>query len=236
MVAAPGDFCTQLEQLPSRPVIDGKLDCQLPLRTIEPLDWTSATPIPADHLGARLAVAWHPEGIYFYVEVTDSSVSRATSDNPVWCGDSIEVYVDSDGLYPDAPNYDDPGTIQLIAAAPSGASQPVSRDGERYRDGELASPPSWNNTEHGTYFTDSGYVFEAFVTAEDQDLSSFSLAPGDHIGFDIAINVTLTSAGQAPDCDVHYGQYFLTIAQRGCSTMSCQPHDNSAALCSPMLH
>jgi hypothetical protein len=217
-------------------VIDGKLDCGLPLRTITPLDWTSTTPIPSDHQGARLAVAWHPEGLYFYVEVTDSAVARATSSNPVWCGDSVEVYVDSDGSYPDAPAYDDPGTIQLIAAAPSGADQPVSRDGERYRDGDLATPPTWNNTNHGAYFTDTGYVFEAFVTAEDQDLASFSLQPGDHIGFDIAINLTLTSPGQAPDCDAHYGQYYLAIAQRNCSGMDCQPHDNSAALCSPVLH
>jgi hypothetical protein len=109
----------------------------------------------------------------------------------------------------------------------------VNRD-ERYRDGVLLTP-AWNATNHAAYLTATGYVLEAFVTAVDQDLASFSLRSGGHIGFDIAINVTFTSPGQQPDCNAHYGQYYLRIAQRACSDTMCQPHENSSALCSPIL-
>jgi hypothetical protein len=238
-LASNGDYCNVLPHLDQRPVIDGKLDCALPLHSVIPQGWTGLGPIPSDHKGTRAAIAWHEEGVYFYVEVSDSSHFPAAGNQDVWCGDAIEAYVDSDGQFPIAPAYDDPGAIQLISAIPANAAVQSVRGGASYRNGDLATKRPWSTSNHATYFRPDGYVFEAFVTAEDLDLPGWSLRAGDQVGVDISADVSLSAAavaaGQVGDCGTRAGQYFLRIAQQNCTGTTCTPYLNIAGLCTPVL-
>ena len=241
--AAISDYCQQIPRLPADPVVDGQLDCGPPLLDFEPAGWTASSAIPADH-GARVAVAFRPNGLYVYLEIRDSlimpwpAVMGTTTEGP-WCGDGVEIYVDSDGRTPEAPLYDQPGAAQLVASAPSAAS--ATSGGQRYRNRNgQALIASWTSMRYGAYRLpdNSGYSFEAFVEADDLDLANLSWSAGQRIGFDIGINVSVSRypapAGQQIDCGRRLGQYFLRIAPAPCG-QSCLPYLNANAFCKPML-
>jgi predicted small lipoprotein YifL len=244
-VTAVSDYCKEIPLLKSDPRIDGELDCGPPLLDITPRGWTSASAIPAEQV-ARLAVAWRPNGLYVFLEVPDPTrlpwppVVGTTTEGP-WCGDGVEIYVDSDGMNPDEPLYDDPGTVQLIASAPTDMNTPVLSGGQRYRSRtNRALINAWTSTRYGAYPRASGgYTFEAFIKADDLDLLNFSPAAGNTIGFDIGVNVSVSAVppppGQRADCNRRLGQYFLKVASEPCTTESCRPYLNSGAFCKPTL-
>jgi hypothetical protein len=244
-VTAVSDYCTEIPRLKSDPRIDGELDCGPPLLDITPRGWTSASAIPAGQV-ARLAVAWRPTGLYVFLEVQDPTrlpwppAVGTTTEGP-WCGDGVEIYVDSDGQNPDAPLYDDPGTVQLIASAPANMNTPVVSGGQRYRSRtNRALISAWTSMRYGAYpRADGGYTFEALVKADDLDLTSLSLTAAQTIGFDIGVNVSVSAypppPGQQADCNRRLGQYFLKVASEPCTTESCRPYRNSSAFCQPTL-
>jgi hypothetical protein len=235
---AVADYCTELPRLPVVPQIDGQLECDLQLHDITPVGWTNATsPIPAGHL-ARLAAAWRDDGVYVFLDVTDDTRLPRATGSDVWCGDGTEVYVDSDGTYAAAPMYDAPGTIQALASAPPDDTTSVSTGGARYRspNGGLVGP--WSSPRYAAFPKPGGYVFEAFIQADDLDLATWTLMTGGAVGLDIGINVSVSTdpppASETPDCGRRLGQYFLRIAPAPCAS-NCQPFANASAFCAPVL-
>lgn len=233
------DYCAELPHLPVAPLIDGRLECNLALHDVTPVAWTNTTsPIPAGH-SARLAAAWREDGVYFFIEVTDATRLPRPSGTDVWCGDGTELYIDSDGSFAAAPMYDAPGAIQLLAMAPADDTTSVNTGGQRYRSpngGMLVGP--WSSPRYGAFPKPGGYVFEAFIQADDLDLTSWTLASGSSVGLDIAINVSVSSdpppSGETPGCGLRLGQYFLRVDPAPCTT-NCFPFSTSAAFCAPVL-
>lgn len=231
------DFCEQLPALPEEPVLDGELDCGPALRELPRRGWTGARELP-DSARARYAVAWRTDGLYFYVEVDDAERLPATQlDGKPWCGDGVELYADSDARFGSAPDYDDPGTMQLLAAAPPrDVSQPRAPD-VRFHTRSEADLGAWSAARHGTWARDGGYVLEGFVTAADLGLPAWSLAPDARVGLDVAIDVSVPAADQMSqaDCGFRAGQYFLRTASEPCTVEDCRPYKNVAAFCTPVL-
>jgi hypothetical protein len=227
-------FCALLPSLPEAPVIDGVLECGLTLEPITPKHWTAATPYDPNH-SARLAVAWRADGLYVFVDVDDATRLPAISTMDTWCGDSIELYVDDDGAFTAAPAYDDPGTAQLVAVAPEDDTTRVVR-GQRFRGG--ATVAEWTSTTFATYPKPGGYVLEAFIAAIDLDRTDWSLAAGQHVGFDVGINLSVAMdppVGETADCGRRLGQYFFNITDPDCTDGSCLPWQNVLAQCTPEL-
>jgi hypothetical protein len=228
-------FCAQLPSLPEAPVIDGVLECGLTLEPITPKHWTAATPYDVNH-SARLAAAWRPDGLYVFVDVDDATRLPAISTMDTWCGDSIELYVDDDGSFTAAPAYDAPGTVQLVAVAPEDDTTSVVR-GQRFRGGATLTP-AWIGTTFATYPKPGGYVLEAFIVAADLDRTDWTLAAGQHVGFDVGINLSVAMdppVGETADCGRRLGQYFFNITDPDCTDGSCLPWQNVLAQCTPEL-
>lgn len=232
------DYCTSIPALAADPNIDGVLDCGPTLIDLTPIGWTStAEPLPTDN-HARYAAAWRPNGLYVYVEVDDPVLLPALSSqtNP-WCGDGVEVYADTDGDYPLAPNYDDPGAMQLIATAPPSATGTLLAEDALYhtKSGKLID--KWS-AHHITVKRANGYALEALITADEIKMTTgWSLTAGSKVGFDIAVNVSTAGAtsGQKVDCGYGMGQYYLRVSQTPCTRNYCRPHANPAAFCTATL-
>jgi hypothetical protein len=218
------DWCTKIPELTAPAVIDGALDCGLVTRTITPQAYNvMGTP---DSI-VDYAIAWSSEGLYFYAKVHDPVVLPAPLADEVWQGDSVELYVDSDGVYGAPPAYDS-ATRQLVIAAPA-ASVPSTR-------GEIfAVPPTgvaWTSTRFGAFSSSDGYVVEALVTAEDLGLTTWALVADGHIGFDVGLNVS----AETPDGGTQgtrIGQYFLRVDPS--DAVSGHPFQSVAAFCNPTL-
>jgi hypothetical protein len=233
------DFCEQLPELPDEPVLDGELDCGPQLRDLPQRGWTGTGALPAEQR-ARYAVAWRPNGLYFFVEVDDPERRPApASEGKPWCGDGVELYADADGRFTAPPAYDDPGTMQLLAAAPAPSDAVARAPDVRFHTRSEADVGEWSDARHGTWPRDGGYVLESFVTAEELALTELHLTAGGRVGIDVAIDVSVASAagdqtGQA-DCGFRAGQYFLRVAAEPCASESCRPYTNVSAFCTPML-
>jgi hypothetical protein len=229
------DYCTQLPALAQPPQLDGVLDCGLGLIDLPASGWNSSGSLPSDN-HARYAAAWRPDGLYFYVEVDDMLLLPAlASDVDPWCGDGVELYADADGTYVAAPDYDDPGAMQLLAAAPSRDPSASLAVDARYHTRSDLRAGDWAATRHVMMLRDSGYALEAFVTAADLELSSWSLVSGAKVGLDIAINVSVTNASQNAGCGYFLGQYYLRLSSSPCYSDGCRPYSNAAAFCTALL-
>jgi hypothetical protein len=223
------DYCTGLPLLPAAPVIDGILDCGPELVDLTPVDWSGPAPLPPFPSGnsAMLAVAWRPAGLYVFVSVTTPTAIPADTGSPAFYGAGVEVYVDSDGIFPAAPAYDNPGAIQLVATAPSGSMATVR--GEGYRDSTDEGP--WASTQFGTFPTTSGFVFEGFVVAADLGLARWALASTLQIGLDVAVDVSYTTASMTGAQGHRVGQYFLNVGMPPIEP----PFEDVRSFCTPVL-
>lgn len=232
-VASVTDYCTELPFLPAPPLIDGKLDCGLALVTFAPIAWTGgATPPDAT---AEYASAWRADGVYFFVRVHDPSLVPAEPSHEVWQGDTVELYVDDNGRYAAPPNYDIPGSRQLVVAAPASATR-SSSVGALYAFGSGGVVEKWTSSQFGAYGTADGYVVEAFVTAQDLALSSLDLAAGAFVGIDLSIGVSYPSS-LGPDAGApgnRMGQYFLRTGETDAGAVVLPPFD-VRAFCQPVL-
>jgi hypothetical protein len=229
------DYCTQLPALAQPPHLDGILDCGPALIDLPAAGWNSTASLPTDN-HARYAVAWRPDGLYFYVEVDDALVSPAlASDVDPWCGDGVELYVDSDGTYVSAPDYDYPGAIQLLATAPPPDAGTALAVDARYHTRSELRVGDWTATRHVTVLRAGGYALEAFVAAADLDLSLWQLVSGGTVGLDIAINVSVTDPSQKVACGSSLGQYYLRLSRLPCNSDNCRPYSNAAAFCTARL-
>lgn len=231
--SAVADYCLELPELPGAPVIDGLLDCGVALHSFVPVGWTGgATPPDAT---SEYAVAWRPDGMYFFVRVHDPSFVPAGPTLRTWQGDAVELYADNDGAYKAPPNYDDPGSRQFVVAGPTDATSTATR-AEVWHFGNAGAFTVWTSTEFGAFGRPDGYVVEAFVTGADLGLSTWGLAAGAAVGMDLSIDVSYPTA-QGPDAGPfgnRLGQYFLRTGELDSGTAVLPPFD-VRAFCRPTL-
>jgi hypothetical protein len=204
------DYCATIPFLPDVPVIDGTPDCAISLHDLTPVGWTGGATAP--DASAEYAVAWRPDGLYFFVRVHDPSLVPAEPSELSWQGDEVELYMDSDGVYTAPPAYDNPGARQITITAPSTALSSVAR-------AQLWFPGSvtivdWTSTAFRAYGEPDGYVVEAFVTGPDLGLGSLALSAGGLVGMDLSIGVSYPSdrGADAGGGGNRLGQYFLRVA------------------------
>jgi hypothetical protein len=229
------DYCTEIPALTKEPKIDGVQECGPTMLPLSPQGWTSTNPLPFDQT-ASIAVAWRPNGLYVYVKVEDPL--RIVAIGSPWCGDAAEIYLDSDGTTKHPTQYDNPGAIQLIAAAPAEDGTTSSAGEQRYRAPNKEPVGPWESPRHGVFVTETGYVLEALVTAEDLDLPALTFKRGVSIGFNIGINVsvgTVADDGGEDGCPKRLGQYFLRVWDGPCIGENCRPYLDTRAFCKPKL-
>jgi hypothetical protein len=230
------DYCASIPALPAAPVLDGVVDAQLNVVTLTPEGWVSnagaADPV---NTHASFAVAWRPNGLYVYLRVVDSNRLPPLAASPIWEGDGVELYFDSDGVYAAAPAYDNPGTIQIIVAAPEDGSTPSQRS-TRFRN--AVDQGSWTSSDFTALPTADGYVLEGLLQADTLELASLSLAPGAQVGLDLGVNVSVQElepdAGARPDGH-RLGQYFLHVGPTASDGCNGRPYCTPNAFCRPTL-
>ena len=228
------DPCTQLPALRTAPVLDGTLDPGVVLVPITPVGWTHPPMMAPAEIHARAGFGWRSDGLYVYIEVDDPDRHPAAMPLESWCGDGIEIYADDDGNYATASAYDDPGTIQLIAAAPSTAAG-TSTFGQFYV--FMGPTGTWPGARFVMVGRPGGYAIETYVRASELRRTSWALSSGRHVGLDLSINVSTpdgsTTTG-ASDCGMRLGQYFMHVVPA--SGGSCgQPYCDTRAFCRPVL-
>ncbi len=221
------DWCQQIPELAAPPVIDGALECPLALRPITPLGWTAGG--SAD-VTVEYAIAWAASGLYFFVRVHDPAVVPAAPTEFVWEGDAVELFVDNDGAYTQAPAFDAEGTRQLIVAAPDPAASGPSTRGVIYLQGGGASVP-WTSSTFASFLEPDGYAVEALVVAADLGLATWSLAAQARVGFDVGVDVSFPTAAQTGPEGHRMGQFFLSLAPAA----PLEPYQNVGAFCDPTL-
>jgi hypothetical protein len=233
------DYCSGVPSLPAPPIIDGVLDpCGPSLVTITPVGWVGPAPLPAFPPGnsSQLAVAWRPDGLYVFMSVTTPAYFPAPTDagTPIYYGAGVEVFVDSDGVYVAPPAVDDPGGIQLIVTAPPDPMT-VGHRADYYRDSVDEGP--WASTQFGTFPTATGFDFEGFIVAADLGLSTWTLQANHQIGFDIAVDVSYTTASMTGPQGYRVGQYFLHVAPPPPDGVTAigEPFADPLAWCTPTL-
>jgi hypothetical protein len=214
-----------------RPAIDGAPDCPLPYEELPRVGWGAPEPLP-DEVRFRRAVAWHPDGLYVLVEIDDPDRFPPPAGEPVYCGDSVELYIDDDGAYAARPSYDDPGTVQLIAAAPDSDERPVQR-GQRFARRVLGV---WGTEGFIVAPRPGGYRLEAFVEATDVGVSGWVLAAGGRVGLATSVNVSTPDGSTAEACGFRLGQFFDRVVSPATIT-PCEglPWCDVRPLCTPEL-
>ncbi len=224
--------CLQIPPLDQAPAIDGALEPGMALEPVIPVGWRHPdTPLPPGH-EMHYAVGWRPSGLYFYLEVTDPDRNPAPVGSRVWMGDSVEIYVDHDAVYATPPPYyDDVGTRQFLVQAPATEDAPGNRAEIRFPIGYYFL---WEASHWLSVPTLSGYIVEAFVDAASLALPSWTLVAGQHIGFDLAHNVSVPPNEPGVDGN-RLSQYFLQIREPPDGTTFDYPFDNESVFCSPTL-
>ena len=222
------DYCQQIGALPSPPVIDGRLDCGVALRSVGHAGWTDGDASTPD-VTAEYAVAWRPDGLYFFVRVHDPNRIPADLGTPAFYGDGVELFVDNDATYDDAPNYDAIGTRRIVAVAPTNGTTPVSR-GEIFAPLVSGLPVVWRG-DFNAYPTSDGYVVEAFVAAADLGLQTWRLSAGGDVGLNLGIDVSFANAASSGTAGHRLGEFF---AHFGNGT-AVAPTDDTSAFCKPTL-
>jgi hypothetical protein len=222
------DPCTGLMPLEAAPTIDGVLDCGPVPTTIVPTAWNGTAALPTGHT-TQLAVAHRPDGLYLYVEVHGQVPAPHPSTTPIYCGDAIELYIDADGVLDPAGNYDVPGTMQMIVAAPASASAP-NPHAERFRQGSTQG--AWTGAAWQVAWLADGYALEAFVVAADLGLTTW--APTGSVGLDLVIDVAGPASSPDLRCGLQLGQYFLRV-QTDATSCGGEPWCDARAFCTPGL-
>jgi hypothetical protein len=217
--------CDQFIPLQDVPVIDGVLEPNLML-----LRWVdqSLPNVPSD-IRATVAVAYRPNGVYFFVDVEDPTRDPAPLGTLDYCGDAVELFLDNDGVIQAPPDYDNPGTIQLVVAGPVDAVTPSHR-GQRFR--HSTDLGAWTSSNFIAVPTARGYAVEAFAVASDLNLGAWTLAPGGKIGWNMSLNIGGPEDAGIDACTTRSQQIHLRLASSGDCT---PPYCNASALCTPTL-
>ncbi|MBN2193440.1 MAG: hypothetical protein JW751_11545 [Polyangiaceae bacterium] len=224
------DYCRELPALVAAPTIDGVLDGGFPLLPVIPVGWSGKTAL-REGIAMSYAAAWRPDGVYLFISVNDPERNPAREDDPVWMGDAVEIYVDSNGVYPPANAWDDPGARQFVIGAPEDDATPSAR-GEHYIVNETGV--EWESTEFVALPTPTGFAVEVFIVALDLGLADWSLSAGDAVGIDLGHDVSfpIGVTGWAGNRD---SQYFLRLLDPRTYTGDDFPFFNENAFCTAVL-
>ena len=114
------DYCISIPRLTEAAALDGELDCGLMPIDIEPQGWVYE-PSQLDAT-ARFAAAWDEGGVYFFLDVRDPSPVLAEALDPLWMGDSVEFYLDTNGSYEIRQGTTPSARARSALAAPSAAA------------------------------------------------------------------------------------------------------------------
>ena len=230
-------FCETIPYLERAPRLDGVLEQGLRLARLPRRYWS---PDPGQeergpNKPAYFSVAWRSDGLYFFVLVDDPDYHL--SENFYFHeGDSIEVYVDSDGEFRSPPSYDNPGTSQIVLKQIPSPESTIFVEAQYWRWKSVGDTfrgqrefPEARHVECG-----SGYAFELFVRRDSLDLNSWSLEVGNRVGLNLAVN----HAYRSPDTGkvARAGQYFLQVTEPNQNDpASAYPFENAEAFCQPTL-
>jgi hypothetical protein len=214
--------------LATAPVLDGMLEPDLVPEFLTPRGWTGDSPVPAGQR-AEYAVAYRPDALYLHVRVRDDSRLPAPSNEQTYCGDAVELYIDSNAAYGGGatPNHD-ADTRQFVVVAPATSDTPATRSAVFRNTANLGT---WAGQFYMAPLPD-GYALEALVQAGDLGLASWALTAGGRIGLDIGINVSQAQPG-GTGCALRLGQYFLSVADLPGG--DAHPYFNTAAFVNPQL-
>lgn len=211
--------------LAGEPRIDGALEEGLRLHPFEPKDWSGPEPLP-EGFAVAYALAHRPDGLYVFVRVEGTGVHPAPETSHPYCGDAVEIFVDSDGVYDEPGRYDAAGSMQFVIGIPeTTSSSPRTR---LYR--QTVTVRDADSLDRFAFRTEQGFAVEVFLRAHDLDLDEWNLAPGRTIGFNLAIGLGRTLDGSETDgCAGRLGQFFLAVDQ---ANVDCPyPYCSTASFC-----
>ena len=217
------------------PVIDGIIEDGLELAYVTPVAWQLETePIP-DGNEMYYAIAWYNTGVYFFIDVIDPNRNPPALGSFLYMGDSVEIYVDHDGVYNTAlPDYDDPGTREFIISAPYNDTTPSTRGVIRSPLGDVESYSNITGDQWISTPTATGYVIEIFVIAENLNLATLDFIAGDTISFDLSHNVSVAPGETGLDGN-RLSQYYLKIRDPAEGDNNDYPWRNQAVFCPATL-
>jgi hypothetical protein len=227
----PIPYCEALPHLSSVPVLDGVVDANLRVETVVPVGWSNKTTALPVGVTLEYAAAWHETGFYFFLQVTDPELNPASSANPVWYGDAVEIYVDHDAVFAPPNSFDAVGTREFIVGAPANASSSSTRGDIFVADG---IERAWPETQWKGIATTNGYTVEAFVMAADLSLSNLQLSVGQVVGFDLGHDVSYP-IGKTGTWGNRLGQYFLQVRQPFSGQGKDCPFIDTSVFCTPSL-
>ncbi|HKP60743.1 MAG TPA: hypothetical protein VJV78_28640 [Polyangiales bacterium] len=200
------DYCAALPALPDLPLIDGQLECGLRLSPMVALNWHGSLEPPGKT--ASYAAAWRNDGLYLYVEVHGDAIVPHPAEQPIFCGDAIELYVDADARNDDAGSYDATGTMQFVIAAPGGEGAAIET--AKFIQGVKQGP--WISKALRTTRLPDGYSVEAFIGAADIGLWEWT--PSARVGFSVSVDVSgPRDIVVANGCNSRAGQYLLRVGE-----------------------
>jgi hypothetical protein len=226
-------YCEEIPAMPEMPVIDGVPDVDFDLDIVEPVGWNNSVDALPDGHEMAYTVAWYSTGIYFYIEVIDPDRNPPEAGDNLYLGDGVEVYVDHDGNYlTPPPDYDYFGTRQIILPAPVDDVTPTASGTIRTATGWLFDPLTGD--QWAVIPTPGGYVVEIFVIPENLNLIAMNYEAGDHIGFDLAQNVSVPPGDTGVEGN-RLGQYFLKVREPFLGDMNDFPWSNESVFCTAIL-
>lgn len=211
--------CDALPRLAAAPTIDGMVECGLQL---QPLALPGMPPTAA----VSYAAAWSDAGFYVYIEVHAPQGPARGELEPLYCGDAVEIFVDSDGLAGADGRYNAPGTMQFVIAAPAGADKNTGR----FLGGEPLGP--WISPHLSVTALADGYAVETLVVGAD--LGLWEWHPNGQLGFNLAVNLAGAGELRGAPCTTGVGQSVLRVAtpQLPCDG---KPWCDTRSFCSPLL-
>lgn len=223
------DDCNSLVELLHEPIIDGVLECGVPLWPM-PLHWGPRLrdAAPTDE-NVQLGAAWKADGLYLYVEVTRSSAVRHPAPSMSLgpnCGDAVELFIDSSGKYPSAPAYNNPGTAQFICPAPP---QDASRSTRGYKFVDSKVTILWSSSKVVMFATAHGFTLEGFFQAADLGLETWPLERHGQVGLDVQVDVgdPYPTDSSCPEL----GEFYMNLP-----LPTSAPSGNVLEFCNPTLN
>ena len=187
------DPCDALPHMAAKPVIDGVLECGLTLHL-----W----PLLAS---VSYAAAWSDAGFYVFIEVHQAAGLLRPAAEPLYCGDALELFVDSDGQPGENGGYNTPGTMQFVVAAPQpGEAGPNTG---RFLAGLSQGP--WISSNLSVTQLADGYQLEALI--QGPDLGLWSWKPSAQLGFNLAVNLAGAGEQRGMPCTTGVGQSVLRV-------------------------
>jgi hypothetical protein len=217
------DPCLALPHMAAKPEIDGELECGLTLH-----DWPLTAAAAQAHV--VYAAAWSEAGFYVFIQVHAPASPPRPEAEPLYCGDALEIFVDSDGEPGASGRYNAPGTMQFVVAAPqAGDSRPSTG---RFLAGLSQGP--WISSNLNVMPLEDGYQLEALI--EGPDLGLWSWHPNVKLGFNLAVNLAGAGELRGMPCTTGVGQSVLQLAaEMPAENCDGKPWCDSRSFCLPGL-